>query len=383
MLLRPHAFVPGPEDDAIHDPTLDRIRRGSRKVVAAIIVRDAHDTIGRAVASVRPWVEEVHVLDTGSSDNTPAEAHQHGALVSAFAWCEDFAAARNACLANASGDWHFVLDADEWLIDGGPYLRELSRHSPDFVGAVELEDHHGPQHSQRSTHWLSRLLPGHVRYEGCVHEQPVHALPVRRVPLKLGHDGYTEKALQRKRGRNRRLLQKALQTQPDDAYLLYQLGKDEAVYEEHRLASGHLMQACTKAADEADWRPDLVARCLYSLKCVGDHAQAAALASREIDKAGQTLCTQSPDVFFALGDVMLDWAVQAPGRAAELLDQAEQAWSLCLELGERPDITGSVRGRGSHLAAHNLALVYEGTGRQAQAQQIRERFGLQAPVPPG
>jgi hypothetical protein len=196
------------------------------------------------------------------------------------------------------------------------------------------------------------------------------------MPLKLGHDGYTDRALQRKRGRNRRLLQNALRAQPDDAYLLYQLGKDEAVYDEHAAACTHLLQACEAAADDADWRPDLVARCLYSLKRAGRHAQAAELAAQEIDKTDRTLCTQSPDVFFALGDVMLDWAAQAPHRAAELLEQAEHAWMLCLEIGERPDLTGSVRGRGSQLAAHNLALVYEGTGRAEQAQSLRERFGM-------
>lgn len=365
-------------DTAANGPHRDR-----RKVAATIIVRDAVDSIGRAVSSVRDWVDEVHVLDTGSLDGTQAEAARHGAIVSAFAWCDDFSAARNACLDVAQADWHFVLDADEWLIEGGSFLRQLALTSPAFVGAIALQDHDGTRGSQCSTHWLSRVLPGPVRYDGCIHEQPVHALPVRRVPMQVAHDGYSEAALARKRGRNRRLLHQALRARPDDAYLLYQLGKDEAVYEEHMLASRHLLQACTRAADDVDWRPALVARCLYSLKCVGDHAQAAALAAQEIDKAAETLCTQSPDVFFALGDVMLDWAVQAPERAAELLVQAEQAWSLCLELGERPDITGSVQGRGSHLAAHNLALVYEETGRKEQAQQLRKRFGLETPVSPG
>jgi len=354
-----------------------------RKVAATLIVRDAVGTIGRAVSSIRDWVDEVHVLDTGSLDGTQAEAERHGALVSGFAWCDDFSAARNACLDVAQADWHVVLDADEWLIEGGTILRQLALTSPAFLGAVALQDHHGPQGSQRSTHWLSRLLPGHVRYDGCIHEQPVHTLPVHRVPVRVGHDGYSEAALARKRGRNRHLLHKALQARPDDAYLIYQLGKDEAVYEEHSQAAEHLLRACHTAAEDADWRPDLVARCLYSLKRAGRHAQAAELAASEIDKTDHTLCTQSPDVFFALGDVMLDWAAQAPERAIERLAQAEQAWSLCLAIGERPDITGSVQGRGSHLAAHNLALVYEGTGREAAAQALRERFGLEAPVGSG
>jgi hypothetical protein len=355
----------------------------NRQTIAlAVIAKDEVDRVGRLLDSVGPYVDRMVVVDTGSTDGTAELSSRMGADVLCAPWQDDFAHARNLALQLAQADWHLVLDADEWLVDGGPFLRELTHTPPSFVGAIALQDHHGSA-AQRSTHWLSRVLPGHVRYEGCVHEQPVHALPVRRIPVRVGHDGYTDSALARKRGRNRRLLHKALQARPDDAYLLYQLGKDEAVYEEHSQAAEHLLRACLTAADDADWRPDLVARCLYSLKRAGRHAQAAELAASEIDKTDHTLCTQSPDVFFALGDVMLDWAAQAPERATERLAQAEQAWSLCLAMGERPDITGSVQGRGSHLAAHNLALVYEGTGREAAAQALRERFGLEAPVESG
>ena len=362
-------------------PPDDIVKR--QTIALAVIARDEVDRIGRLLDSVGPFVDRMVVVDTGSTDGTAELSSRLGADVVRAPWQDDFAHARNLALEAAQADWHLVLDADEWLADGGPFLRELAHRSPSFVGAIALHDEDSGGAGQRTTHWLSRVLPGHVRYDGCIHEQPVHRLPIHRVPVRVGHDGYNAAALARKRGRNRRLLHKALRSRPDDAYLLYQLGKDEAVYEEHALAADHLVQACDKAADDADWRPDLVARCLYSLKRAGRHAQAAALAAAEIDKADHTLCTQSPDVFFALGDVMLDWAVLTPDRATERLAQAEQAWSLCLEIGERPDITGSVRGRGSHLAAHNLALVYEGTGREADAQAMRARFGLETPVGPG
>ena len=51
------------------------------------------------------------MLDTGSSDDTPALARAEGARVAHFQWCDDCAAARNAALAEASADWHIVLDA--------------------------------------------------------------------------------------------------------------------------------------------------------------------------------------------------------------------------------------------------------------------------------
>jgi hypothetical protein len=72
----------------------------------------------------------------------------------------------------------------------------------------------------------------------------------------------------------------------------------------------------------------------------------------------------------------LDWTATAPEKAQELLDAAESCWRTCLEIGEKPDIPGAVLGRGGALAAFNLALVCEGTGRLREAMELRERFGL-------
>jgi len=83
-----------------------------------------------------------------------------------------------------------------------------------------------------------------------------------------------------------------------------------------------------------------------------------------------------PGVYFALGDLMLDWAAEQPASAGELLPLAEHAWRCCLALGERPELPGAVVGRGSSLAAHNLALVLHGTGRVAEAQAMRQAHGL-------
>jgi hypothetical protein len=69
----------------------------------------------------------------------------------------------------------------------------------------------------------------------------------------------------------------------------------------------------------------------------------------------------SPDFFFALGNLVLDLAVAHPERAhAELLPLAQACWERCLAIGETPWLQDSVAGRGSFLAAHNLAVVRRG-----------------------
>lgn len=174
-----------------------------------------------------------------------------------FAWCDDFAAARNAALARSQADWHLVLDADEWLVEGGPALRTLAAMNPDFVCALRLDDIDAPSGVVYS--WLSRLLPGAVRYSGRVHEQPQHQLPVNRVPLVVGHDGYSPLRLAMKQGRNRRLLLAELDQTPDDTYLWYPLGKDHAAYGEHPQAADAFANAVASprpvAATAWAWAP--------------------------------------------------------------------------------------------------------------------------------
>ncbi|MCF8207000.1 MAG: glycosyltransferase [Methylotenera sp.] len=340
-----------------------------RRLALVVIARDEAARIGRLLDSVRPWVDEMLVLDTGSRDDTAAVAAAHGARVAHFAWCDDFAAARNHALALAAADWHLVLDADEWLIDGGPALAALRGAAPGFVGALRLRDQfdQGGGVTGEAHAWLSRVLPGDVRYAGRVHEQPVHARPVQRLPLVAGHDGYLPSALAAKRGRNRRLLEQALAEQPGDAYLWYQLGKDCAVYDEHAAAEAAFERACAQpGAAASPWWLDLLARRLFALKCLGRHADAMDFAQTQLDVAAE-----SPDFFFAMGDLLLDLAASQPAEAAQLLPMIETAWQRCLDLGERPEQAGAVAGRGSYLAAHNLAVVLEGTGRADEAAALR------------
>ena len=341
------------------------------RVALVVITRDEAPRIGRLLASVAPWVDEMVVMDTGSTDDTVRLARQAGARVGHFTWVDDFAAARNAALDFAGADWHLVLDADEWLVEGGAFLRELKTMTPEFVGALRVESLAGPGGDTRSVDRLARLLPAHVRYAGRVHEQAVHTLAVRHTPLKVEHDGYLPPALAAKHGRNRQLLLESLAAAPDDAYLWYQLGKDAAVYDEYGPAEEAFAQARPRMRGDEPWLIDMVVRRVHGLTRLAAHGKALEVARRDAHA-----CDESPDFHFACGNLFLDWTAAAPDRATALLQAAEACWRTCLALGERPEIPGAVIGRGGELAAFNLALVCEGTGREREATELRQRFGL-------
>ncbi len=340
----------------------------ARSVALVVIARNEAPRIARLLASVRPHVDAMLVLDTGSADGTPGIARAAGARVEHFAWCEDFSAARNRALDLAAADWHLVLDADEWLEEGGEALAQLRQLTPDFIGVLQMDD----KFDGGSAHqWLSRVLPGTVRYVGRVHEQPAHQLPLKRLEIRVGHDGYVGERLMAKRGRNRTLLQAMLQDAPQDAYVWYQLGKDFAVYDEAAKAEGAFEHAARLVQGVPSWWFDLVARRLFGLKQLKLHEAAMDFAESQLGN-----CAESPDFFFALGDVLLDLAADEPERAAEVLPMIETAWRRCMELGERPGQAGAVAGRGSYLAAHNLALVLEGSGRADEAKALRAAYSL-------
>jgi len=79
----------------------------------AMIVKNEQERLAHSLESVQGLVDEIVVVDTGSTDRTVEIARAHGARVEFFPWGEDFAAARNAALGFCTGEWILVLDADE------------------------------------------------------------------------------------------------------------------------------------------------------------------------------------------------------------------------------------------------------------------------------
>ncbi len=343
------------------------------RIALVMIVRDEARSLERCLVSACPWVDEMVVVDTGSVDASPEIARRLGARVEHVSWSDDFAAARNAALALSDARWRLILDGDEWITHGGAALTALrGSGGADFIGQITVvslfDGSRAGTGVGEAPSWLPRVLPRGVGYGGRVHEQPVATLPRRRLPLVVAHDGYLDAQRAKKAGRNEHLLTLALAATPGDAYLRYQLGKDFEVRGRFDAAAPHYLRALEGVDLAAAWRHDLVVRTLFTLKKVGCHDAAIALADAEAPR-----WPGSPDFFFALGDLLLDCAACVPARAPELLPRIEASWLRALEIGERPELADTVRGRGSFLAAHNLAVLHAGLGHDGEARRWRER----------
>jgi len=188
----------------------------------ALIARNEARCLGRCLRSVQPIVDEIVVVDTGSTDDTILIAHQFQAKVLPFSWRDDFSAARNFALDQTRGEWILILDADEHASEGlAQEIRDFTRVSSPRIGRLKIvSDFKRNNQTLRSQSFVSRLFPRGARFEGRIHEQLISPLPRTNLRGELWHDGYLEPT---KSDRNLKLLRQELQGSPGNAYLLFQL----------------------------------------------------------------------------------------------------------------------------------------------------------------
>lgn len=180
-------------------------------IAACLMVRNEAEHLRRCLASLAGAVDTIHVTDTGSTDNTVAVARSFGAEVRSFAWCDDFAAARNASLTGVTADWLLVLDADD-AFPSGEALKLRGELAADACAAT-VRYVVSPTHTPLRTVKLLRHGLG-ARYEGIIHESPDAWLAeqwragwrLQHLPVTLLHHGYTPAAMPGKTARNLPLL---------------------------------------------------------------------------------------------------------------------------------------------------------------------------------
>src|SRR3990172_5263948 len=83
-----------------------------------MMVKNEEEMLPRCLESVKAWVDEIIIVDTGSCDGTLEIARGYTQKVYLHPWFDDFSGMRNITLSYATGDWILVLDADEELVNG-------------------------------------------------------------------------------------------------------------------------------------------------------------------------------------------------------------------------------------------------------------------------
>ena len=166
-----------------------------------LITKNEAENLPALFDSLHEAVDEIVVVDTGSTDDTVAIAREYGGKVFHFEWCDDFAAAKNEALKHATGEWILALDADMQAeaghalkirhavasgISGCYYLNIRSLREDGFT--VEIVSHP----------WLFKRVPG-IKFSGRIHEYILkslieHGLQAVKTNINITHFGYADES---------------------------------------------------------------------------------------------------------------------------------------------------------------------------------------------
>jgi len=205
-------------------------------VSACLIVKNEEQHLERCLRSLKGRVDEIIVVDTGSTDRTVKIAESYGATIGHFKWINDFAEARNASLDLVTQPWILWIDADEELVGGcEPYLLRAQSYPcyASYSVIIRNIDSEGASDSEAYLHTADRLFQNHpkIRFEGRIHESiksgvVASGLYVRSLyEVNLNHYGYSEEMMlaRGKDARNLELITQELEKNPNDPFQLFNL----------------------------------------------------------------------------------------------------------------------------------------------------------------
>ena len=153
------------------------MKDNSPTITLCMIVRDEEKNLEQCINSIKQQIDEIIIVDTGSKDKTLQIAKNLGAKVYNFVWDNDFSAARNFALQQATGDWILNLNADHTFHGDTQNVLKSALINNKYLGLMIEEnqlDREGKENlSERLL--LFRNNCGFV-FKGLVYEHPMNSL---------------------------------------------------------------------------------------------------------------------------------------------------------------------------------------------------------------
>lgn len=207
-------------------------------VSLCMITKNEESFLAQCLESVNLVVDEIIIVDTGSTDKTVEIAKDYGAKVYDFPWTNNFSDARNEFFKYVTGDWILVLDADEVLSpESKNNLKEIIKLPVKQLTGYQVKIRNYTQASNEMDmveHYTMRIFPNssELRYTGVIHEQVEHIEDKNKLDRLLTNDiiifhyGY-ERQLMRERAksdRNLEMLNQAIDKDKNNAFHYFNLG---------------------------------------------------------------------------------------------------------------------------------------------------------------
>lgn len=330
-----------------------------------MIVKNEESNLESSLASVSSSIDEIIIVDTGSTDKTKEIALKFTDKVYDYKWNNNFAAARNYSISKATNEYILVIDADE-IIESIDYDKviELIRVNPKKVGRLSIINEYSRKGIEyKQSEKISRLFSKkHFQYNGIIHEQIVsienNEIETFDIPLIIKHLGYEGELEIRKKKtkRNIELLNMALKTNPNDPYLIYQLGKSYYMQEDYIKACDYFGKALYYDLDTGlEYVQDMVESYGYSL-----------LNSEQYEIALQLMSvydefSHSADFIFMIALVLMN-----NGKFNEAIAEFIKATKIK---------TSKIDGVNSYRAYYNIGVIFECLGQIDKAKLYYGKCG--------
>lgn len=334
---------------------------------ALIIKRGETVPLIKCLESIRPYVSEIiGVVDPRKRDATDDVLASFGASQVDFIWTGDYAEARNAGLCEASGDYIFVIDTDEYVTGFNFPHEPLS----EVYRILRQNDYTDSDIALQNNERINRIFKnGLFHYEGRVHEQLVandgHSCHTEDADITLNHTGYADTSSMLEKCRSRRDdLMIMLSGNPDDPYILFQIGRTYYVEKDYRNAAVYFEHALSVKPDmQLEYVEQLVETYGYSLINAKEYTKAMSLF------AYYDIYSRHADFLFLCGLIYMDNA-RFDAAVSEFTKAA--ACSSC-----------SVEGVNSYLAWYNCGVIKECLGFKKDAIAYYQKCGDYRPAAEG
>jgi len=225
-----------------------------------MIVKNEEKNLPVALDSVKDIVDEIIIVDTGSTDSTVEVAKSYKAKVYDYVWTGDFSEARNESIKYATGDWILYLDADEKIDEENKEkIRKIIRRKDiDAVNMIEIiPQKEGSLFKKVSTDYC-RLFRNKPEYKfvGKVHEQILDSIlknrgKVEKSDIEIIHWGFniSEEKQKEREERNLNLLLEELKSKPKDPFVHFNLGITYKSKNENEKSIFHFKKALKYTGD--------------------------------------------------------------------------------------------------------------------------------------
>lgn len=333
-----------------------------------MIVKNEEAVLDRCLRSVRGIVDEIVIADTGSTDRTKEIAAEHDAKIIDFEWTQDFAAARNAALEEATTDWVLQLDADEELGTGKELLHDLVRDKYYWGYNVRVVNAPDAASADQATQAFlaTRLFRRRddIRYHNIIHEQVNIADPERTgtSDLTIVHFGPSISERTDRPGRNIPLLQKALDQDPDNPYFYAILGNEYFLLKDWAKAKETYERILPRANPSLIYVISMRRNLVLCYFMLGEKQKASGML-----RAAQERYPDFTDLFF------LEGILAAYERNHRL---AIACFTRCLHMGDPPIVYASWGGVGSARARAALQAVVAAMGGRISNEELQDLLSV-------